>query len=265
MHQKPRVILQDKFSIKDFHCRWKRARTFALQTFLQPLYHDSNFENETELLCLIPAEQQGLALRKVFDNSRKLGLSVSRFLNLSWEIQDISDVLSQSESPCLRGHWKDTKTGKALKRNGCPLPKTLGSFVCDYWREALDGLIMGVGETERYARHASVGHGDKECVDIFYDDSIDVNSQKSKFGEVPENISSELKWLTTFLIRQGVSLNLRGVSEGVLYYEFISHGKPLCGSSNRAIQALLSQEVKTRFPGLALKDASPLAVYGEGT
>jgi hypothetical protein len=269
LHPKNKVISQEHFSIRDFHERWKRARMSALKSFLQISRQESSSKNETDLLSLIAVEIRSQALRIVFDNSRKLGASASRFLGLSWEVQDISDVLSQSESPCLKGYWENTKTGKTLKRKGCDQLQTVGSYVCDYWREALDGLIMGVGETERYARHASMGHGDIECTDVFYDDSLDVNGdingKQQKFGEVPKKVFDGLTSLTAFLLKQEISLNLRGISENVLYYELISNEKPICGSSNRFIEGILVKEVKTQFAGLDLKDASPLAVYGEGT
>lgn len=259
------VTSQNGFSIIDFHNRWKHARLSALK----PLLNEQNAQGENELVHVasqnLSSENQDLVLRKVFDHSRKLGISVSRYFNLFWEINDIAEILFHSDATCLQGHWINTKTGKILKRQGCSFGVP---FFCNYWREALDGLVMGVGNTERYARHASLGHGDTECIDIFYDDSLDVNGLKPKFGELPEKIIFGLSPLIAFLEKQSIRLNLKGLSEGILYYELASYaedGKPLCGSSNRSVQALFLKEVQTRFPGLIIKDASPLAVYGEGT
>lgn len=265
------------FSFEDFHQRWLGARLSALalalnysnsKKTLEMKYEYKNqykYEDEIKLLYQLSPENREVALKLVFDHGRKFGGSVVRYLRLTWEINDIVDALALVKNPCMLGDWVKTPTGMKLIRRGCEQEKSLRYYLCDYWREAIDGLVMGIGQTERYARHSSVRHGDSLCIDVFYDDSLDIHGKQSKFAEVPENVALGLKPLCEHLDKQNISLTLKGISEGVLFFELVSRDQPLCGSSNRSVQLLLKKEVQTKFPGLELKDASPLAVYGEGT
>lgn len=264
--EQPRRVLSDeRFSPDDFQRRWLAARIAALRSVTGEAAADVEAADEIGLLSRVPDAERDTVLRRVFDNSRKLGISVVRFLGLSWEVTDIAEVLGRCPTPCLGGRWSRTRTATVLERAGCEPVKAVGSFYCDYWREAVDGLVMGVGETERFARHASAGHGDPSCVDVFFDDSLDHAGARPRHGMVPEKILLGLSGIKTRLERMKATLTFEGLSEGVLYYRLESSEGPLCGASGRLLHESITREAKNLFPGLLLKDASPLAVYGEGT
>lgn len=264
MAKKMRMIEHPNFDLIAFRDRWKASRLASLRSVIQDDIPALDFD-EAALLGLIADDDRDKLLRLIFDNSRKFGASAVRYFGFSWEISDLQDILSQTHIPCLNGAWSDGVHAKVLTRSGCAEQMQTGSFYCDYWREAFDGLIMGVGETERYARHASVGHGDKECVDVFFDDAVKVDGMPTKWGEVPPLIAEALLPLQNRLKTLKINLFLHGISEGVLYYLMEKEMGVLCGNSARLYNEMLAKEVGTRFPGLGLQDASPLAVYGEGT
>lgn len=265
-HTHPTVRSQHHFSIDDFYARWKSSRTAAIRAVIapsNPMTHDTH--DETDLLMRVEEKDRDPVLKNVFDNSRKLGISVVRYLGLSWETSDMADILKHAPMPCLHGEWQPTLTGVMLQRAGCLAVKQLGAFYCDYWREALDGFVMGVGVSERYARHASVGHGDAVCTDVFFDDALNHAGEKSRYGEMPEKLKLLLADVHTRFKQMDITLTLKGISEGVLYYCLESAKGPLCGDRGRELHASFVQDVRSRMPGLRLRDASPLAVYGEGT
>lgn len=260
------VLSHERFSVEDFRLRWQAARISAVKGALGASANSAVSDtSEEELLALVPEKDRETVLRKIFDHSRALGVSVVKFLGLSWEISDLEEVLGRMNLPCLSGKWSPTNVARVLERAGCEQVKRLGSFACDYWREAADGLVMGVGEVERYARHASVGHGDAACIDVFFDDSLGASGEKPRHAAVPEKIKQGLREIHARFNLLKATLTLEGLSEGVLYYRLESSEGPLCGSNGRLMHESFAREVKNRFPGLMLQDASPLAVYGEGT
>lgn len=250
------VSTHKKFDAMEFHRRWRLARIAALRGI--------EGDEEVNLLARVKTDRDSI-LRTVFDNSRKLGMSLVRYLGLSWELSDIQEVLSFSDAPCLHGTWSEKPFAKVLHRPGCHVAKQVGSFYCDFWREAIDGLIMGVTEVERYARHESRGHGDPGCVDVFFED------RGLRWGAVPKKISDGLGALQEKFRLRKILLTLEGFSEGILYYRLESLSEspnsqaPLCGTGGRMLHEALAREVRGCFPGLMIQDASPLAVYGEGT
>lgn len=264
MSEKIRIIEHPLFDVISFRDRWKAARLAALRSVIQDDIPALDFD-EGALLGLISDDDHDKLLRLIFDNSRKFGMSAVRYFGFSWELSDLQDILSQTHIPCLNGTWSNGVHAKILSRSGCDEQKQIGSFYCDYWREALDGLSMGVGETERYARHESVGHGDNGCVDVFFDDAVKIDGLATKWGEIPSVVVDGLAPLQGRFKELKIKLSLKGLSEGILYYLMEKDMGVLCGNSAKMYNEMLAKEVGARFPGLGLQDASPLAVYGEGT
>lgn len=245
------------FDVRDFQRRWAAARAAALRAVLDPEVAG----DESALLSAVPEERRDDALRAVFDASRALGRSAARHHQVSLEPSDFAQLLAETGGPCFRGEWKPTAQALRLERSGCST--SLGGFLCDFWREAADGLVMGAGDEARLARHQSFGHGDAGCVDVLFEDGP-VRKAGARFAPVPEHVQLRLEPVVRLFEQLGAQLTFEGLNEGVLHYRLESKD-PLCGDTGRVARERLAREVQNRFPGLALQDSSPLAVYAEGT
>ena len=186
--------------------------------------------------------------------------------------------------PCIPGCWcvghgwhlhdgYDHERYLHWQRPGCRLVGGLGSFGCDYWREAMDGFVMGIGENERIARHKSVGHGDDTCLDILFAESFTLPRVVStedapkataspRFGEVPVELLEKLEPARKRLAALKVRLKLEGLSEGVLFYQLEPEAGVLCGAGGKLIQATFERDLHKAAPGLMARDVAPIAVYG---
>jgi hypothetical protein len=252
------------FDLADFHRRWVLARLSVLAAVSGTREFDENIA-----IRKIPAESWDQVLRNVFDVSRRLGLSASRYFQARFELADFPQIFNGDFSPCMVGEWKLRPNGSlVLSRRGCMGSDKLHAFYCDYWREAVDGMIMGLGETERIARHSSAGRGDSLCVDVLYCESTTIHSEfagasEIRFAPIPAEMQADLAVIRQGFLDQGVEVDFGGVSEGTLFFRLQVQGKSACGAGGRLLQDSLERQVKKRFPDLALRDFSPLAVYGE--
>jgi len=272
-------ILQDeRFNLDDFLSRWKRARSFGLRSLLAETDLLAQLDEE-ELFALVREIDPQLVLRAVFDQSRKFGLSASRYLGLTFEISDLADILAQSTLPCIGGRWKKHNAAYVRERSGCATFKTFGSLSCDYWREALDGLIMGVGENERFTRHRSVGHGDSECLDILFTEEFivprvvsqeeSVHStqppRSQKYGKISNQMTAAFTPVVAKFKKNNINLVLAGLSEGILYYRMDSEKGVLCGAAGKLMHDNFLRDTQKIYPSLKCIDVAPLAVYGGPT
>jgi hypothetical protein len=237
--------------IDDLAGRWTRARTSALSPARRG-------EPEAALLPEALGTDREGAERRVFDHSLRLGEGFRRFHAATIPLDDLPEVLAQiaaRDAPCLAGTWKSVpgEAAVCLERSGC-VARALGPGACDYWREAVSGLVLGLTGL-RHARHASVTRGDAHCVDVIYADPESV----FRFGPIPEEMRAGLAAVarTVAIFDSAVTVRFRGLSEGVLYYELEQAG---CGPSPLRARPLLEQGVQRRFPALALKEISPRPV-----
>lgn len=281
-----RICEHPEFDLEDFSLRWQKARLSALRSLLVGVdlsalssgkFEGLNFsEQEIGLLKLVPEDLRELTLRKVFDYSRQLGLGLSKFLGVSLELSDFSDILAGTNVPCYQGRWRTRNQAQVLERIGCKSVRELGSFGCDYWREALDGLVMGAGDTERLARHRSLGHGDQECVDVLFSEEYSVprlvhtdgeikRAPIKKYGPIPGEILQEIEPLSKRFEAMKVHLYVDGLSEGALYYRLEADEGVLCGAGGKLLHDSFCKDLMKRFPHITPKDAAPLAVYGGST
>lgn len=271
-----------KFDVDEFNRRWLKARISALHKSRKnshpPMESDALDESlsESDLLDQFfsrttdetsdenTKKKDGL-LRNVFDHSRFLAMSLSRFLGLSFEIQDFQDVLEKSGIPCVQGRWESRRTARVLTRKGCDFCTKSGANACDYWREALDGLVMGLGDKERMARHASVRHGDSSCIDIFYFDAAEPTGPKENslaWGALPEHMQSKLMEICDdFEHKMKASILLKGMNEGILYFEFKSSTDVLC-SGGQLLTSTFQRKIQNSYPGLRVQEVTPRAVLG---
>ena len=267
-------IMQDpRFDREDFLSRWKRARVDGLRSlFPEGAPVDLG---EEELLARSGEFDTQLLLRRVFDQSRKFGLSASRFLGLTFEISDLVEILG-SATPCVGGQWKKHNAAYVLERPGCASFRSLGPIACDYWREALDGLVMGVGENERFTRHRSAGHGDSECVDILFREEFAVprvaksdggaeTRQSPKYGKLSDEMTEKMESLVVRFKRMKIDLVLAGLSEGTLYYRLDPEKGVLCGAAGKLMHDTFVRDARILYPDLKVLDVAPLAVYGGAT
>jgi hypothetical protein len=262
------------FSIRDFISRWDKARLQACTRTLVEFHARTPFlinPNEMELLAICPEDKKDELLKSVFDLSRQLASSASKYFKVSFEIQDLAKVLSQSGSPCVGGQWFAHKEAYIYSRKSCSQFNKIGSFVCDYWREACDGLVMGLGEDERFTRHASVGHGDSECLDVIFVDKptrskSNEHGSKMKWLPLPEYLKKDLDTVVQRMERLRIKVDFLGYAEGKVFYLIENKEDPtssLCGPGGRYFHEKLKEEVNKMQPDLIIQDAAPLAVYGE--
>lgn len=246
----------------DFGRRWAAARLSSLRALLSGVDGYSDSCTESELLALVSPDKKDLALRGVFDAGRKLGRSLGKFLGLSAELVDFKALFAEGPVPCFRGDWSANGGAHVLNRTGCAVPEALGSFGCDYWREAVDGLVIGASDEARLVRHRSVGHGDPDCVDVFFNDAGTGPKLGLHRGVVPAELQTGLAVVARQFGETGVTVFWDGYSEGTLFYRMEAGAKPLCGAGGQLMHRSLLAEIQKFFPGLKAKDGSPIAVYG---
>jgi hypothetical protein len=264
------------FGMDEFCHRWQRARLSALagsssaiaeflaQTGLA-LGLSAN-KREADLLEQLTDSEFDQALTSVFDNSRKLALSASRYLKLQLDIDDFSQLVEAAGIPCALGQWSTRPTARVVEQTGCAYGETRRSRVCDWFREAIDGVVMGLGSTARYVRHRSAAHGDAGCCDVYFDDGESGRDPTLRYGPVPAPMRDALRGTEVAMQQSGHSVQWIGFSAGALFYELHSAGKaPICGKSGRAVHEKMIASVRSVLPDIHIHDAAPLAVYGEGT
>lgn len=235
---------------------WKASREQLLLSFgVSP---DLLSQDEGGAAGQVPAEKQPELQRRVFLLSRQLGLKVIAPLDVVLEPTDIVRLLQASPHPCLSGTWTSADDGQTifLRRHGCGNPDAPAR--CDYWREAMDGLVMGLGDDARYARHRSQGHGDDACVDVWFEGA----SSPRRWGPVPGALLQLLEQTRAQLADSGVQLTLQGFSEGTLYYQLRSSLGPACGPGGVLLRGLVKRALDSYAPGLALVETTPQGVLG---
>lgn len=236
-------------SLQDLSERWRRARRAALLAVVATATAD---EAEEKLLAQALALDCESTLRKVFDNSLKLGDGFARFFRTELELEDLPTALAQLLTPCVSGTWAEAEAEAVLRleRDGCPFAAQ-GAAACDYWREAISGLVLGMSGV-RHARHASLGHGDASCIDVLYV----IPESKHRFGPIPDELHEPLERAARLAKRfdSRIEIEFLGISEGVLYY----HEKR--GSSEISMAAQLERAIHRHFPNLALRELSPRPV-----
>lgn len=232
--------------------RWRRARRAALREVVPGA---TGAEDDDQLLAQALARDDAGTLRKVFDKSQKLGDSFSRFFRIELTLDDLPEALARLSTPCAVGAWTAVPGEPALRleRPGCPVA-ALGGLACDFWREAVNGLVLGLGGEVRHARHASQGRGGASCIDVLY-----VNPQSPhRFGPIPAPMLEPLAGAARLAKRfdSRVEVEFLGLSEGVLYYQERRRG---CGSELSA-STQLERALHRQFPDLVLRELSPRAV-----
>ena len=152
-------------SVDDLAVRWRAARFSAFKNSSHP-----PMNSEDEYLGIINSGDEAQfdeLLKRVFLNSRSLGMSYQKTFGLVWDLGDIARFSRDLRSPCLQGTWEHSASARQLTRSGCTGGSEGGLRECQYWREAIDGLVTGLCENERFVRHECVAAGNSQCVDVF--------------------------------------------------------------------------------------------------
>ena len=258
----------------DFYTRWTRARISALSkaTGVEGQGQDLT---RMELNLLLhwgrmaasgnearANEVQELVLKNVFDFSRALSMGLSRMHHVTFDMSDIREILGKAKLPCTGGRWTTREAAEVLSRPDCGTCPSLGARVCDYWREAIDGLVMGLGELERYVRHACARHGDDLCVDVLFMEGQRHQPEGLAWGPLPEPMGGVLADICkAFASRHKAGVQLLGIKEGVLHYILEKPTDEHCGHGG-SLLARWEEEVHQIYPGLHMLDVTPRAVLG---
>lgn len=246
--------MKDPSALRDLGERWRCARRAALKASIRsdgaPLP-----ESEDGLLARALEQEPAPLLRRVFENSLRLGLGFTRHYGLELTLRDLQSALPQLGARCAVGVWTadDDEPALRLARRGCPF-KDLGAAGCDYWGEAVNGLVLGLTGGIHHARHRSVGHGDDDCVDVVH---VDPESAL-RFGTIPAEIAAELEAVSRLArtFSSDVTLTFHGLSERVVYYSQV--GGHAGGIS---VASLVDRALKRRLPHLTFREAGPRAVF----
>lgn len=240
--------------------RWQRARRSALGAVTA----DQPAADGVDDLIPIksPAGQHAAAQRRVFDHSLQLGNGFRRFHDVALELDELPAALDQLAAigaPCLHGTWTraDGDDALLLTRPGCPASAD-GPNACDWWREAISGLVLGLTGGLRHTRHHSRGHGADRCVDVFHADP----QSPLRFGPIPAEMLGPLAAVarSAAVVDSSCRVEFLGLSEDVLYYQQTTSG---CGGGNVRTQPLIERGVHRRFPQLSLCEVTPRPVLGD--
>ncbi len=235
--------------------RWRRARRAALTATVAPR---STIEGDEELLARALQEDRKGALRRVFDNSLRLGTSFARYHDHELSLEELPALLPQLGAPCLSCRYRPCETEPALflEQSRCDAA-TLGAGACDWWKEAIEGLVLGVTGGIFYTRHASAGHGGGVCVGVLY---IDPESPL-RFGPIPEVMREALEGVrrTARTFHSSLDVEFLGMNEGVLFYRIRRRG---CDETPLNAQSLVERGIHRRFPGVVLREVSERSVLG---
>lgn len=275
VHSKIMETILTKEILDNFSARWCKARCSVLISYMKENNITNStdevklsIQNEEEILnliadsnCLDDSVQKDKILKSIFSFSRALALSFSKFYKISFEVNDFKELFQSSQIPCFRGECAKTNCAVTLERSGCSSCVKLKAFTCDYWREAADGVVVGLGEHERIVRHGSVRHNDAHCLDVIFSDAQ--KNESLNWGKIPEHLVDELEKIKVdFEEKMKTKVVIRGINEGTLHYELQIESENACGGGSLINYTFISK-VKNIYPGLKFKDVSPQAVLGK--
>ena len=235
---------------------------------LRTKYTDQNHPNQADASRLADSEQVALladvaslgpqapSLRAIFDAGRQLGLNLSQ--PGPWDAEKMALALTDSNLPCVGGTWRQHVDG-AWKRVRRPDASCLADR-CHAWREALDGLVMGAGDTLRYSRHSqgSDPFGAEKCVDVLYDVR---DAARWRWADVPAKLEQRLQPLLAQLAKTQAVLKLHGYAEGTLFAQIEDQHPQLGGHRYGLLLESIQRFIAREIPEISLREMSPQAVW----
>ncbi|MCC6644672.1 MAG: hypothetical protein IT374_03745 [Polyangiaceae bacterium] len=239
---------------RELSARWRHARRAALRAVLS----DSTSETgDEELLRAALLAAPAAAQRAVFDNSLRLGRGYAAVQASHATFSELVGALPELGVACAERRPRapdDDSAAVYLEREACPVA-ALGPAGCDFYREAMAGLVLGMTGGAMHARHDSAGHGGARCVDAVYLDP----EWSGRHGPVPDELRPHLEAAarTLSMFDSRARVEFLGVSEGVLHYAVKGAG----GTGGLRLGATLERLLARRAPGLSLREVSPRAVF----
>ncbi len=237
--------------LHDLSQRWERARRAACRAVLPDA---TGAETHDALVLAALAVDAEATCRGAFDNSLKLASGFARHYGTELPLDALPAALASLGVPCLLGRYTrdDDEPALRLERDGCAA-RALGQLACDFYREAISGLVLGLTGGVLHARHACAGKAGDRCVDALY---LDPESEL-RFGPIPDEMKPVLDGVArlarTFNARADVTFV--GFSEGVLYYR-----ERAAEPGTISVRSLVERGVRRRFPDLPLREISPRSV-----
>ncbi len=227
--------------------RWAGARRAALRTIVPDHTTEAT---EEELLEVATAADPDAVLRRVFDNSRTLGLGFRRFHRVDLTLVDVSELLPLLSAPCAQRGFQRSSTAIEARtdRSPCSAPR------CAYWREALHGLVSGLASAVYYSRVESLAGGSSRCVDLLH---VEFQTE-ARYQGISESMQAPLVAAAEKVgrISPGASVTYLGLVDGELHFILHQPGSG-CGLD---LNHTLRRTIEKLLPGLVVHDASPRAV-----
>jgi hypothetical protein len=234
--------------------RWRRARRAAIA---RCSLDGTDLDDEPRALAAVPVERRDALGEALFSSSWRLGRSAAARFGPTRGVAATAELLAALPGvPCLEGTWRDDGPTCRLERAGCPPSIAGGEAVCDGWREAIDGLVCGLGDGVRFARRESRGHGNARCVDLLHP----AQAPALAWGKIPAALAPVLAEIADGLAARRVPVRFLGFAENRLAYRVEDGGIPECGGLGGVVHALVANHVHARLPGLELAAADPRAV-----
>jgi hypothetical protein len=234
--------------LDDLFDRFARARRSALTK----VYEGEPPADEIAALVELREARWEEALKQVYLASWRLGRGAARVAGGPIRLAELADRLRAGHGvPCLAGRWRAEGGSVVRESPGCAEGVMGGARVCDWYREALDGLVSGLGQEIGFARRASLGRCGSHCEDVLFDDS----APELRLGPVPTFVIEHVAYPVRRLAEDGIELRLLGLAENRLYVSFARKAGG-CGVP-RLYLDLLADHLRERFPELELRDATP--------
>ncbi len=247
--------MMDRAILQDLAMRWRFARRAALKGSLAPEEHDAD-RSEDDMVRAAMARDPALTQRAVFENSKRLGRGLAAVLGRDVAVAELDSILAELGVECAKRACQPSadETGVMLHRRPC---QAKGASWCDYWSEAIHGLVLGLTGGAFFSRHASAGHSERGCVDAVY---LDPKSPL-RFGPLPEELVGPL---TNIIDRARVfnsskAVRILGLCERTLFIEASG------GTDGLDVVAMVTRDVNRVFPNYRVVDATPAAVLSRPT
>lgn len=237
--------------LDDLFERFARARRSALVK----VYEGEPPADEITALVELREARWEEALKQVYLASWRLGRGAARVAGGPIRLAEMADRLRAGRGvPCLAGRWRSEGGSVVRESPGCAEGVMGGARVCDWYREALDGLVSGLGQEIGFARRASLGRCGSHCEDVLFDDS----APELRLAPVPTFILEHVAHPVRRLAEEGIELALLGLAENRLYVTFARKAGG-CGVP-RLYFDLLADHLREGFPEIELRDATPRAM-----
>jgi hypothetical protein len=243
----------------DLAWRWRAARRSALRAACPDPAAAGALDDEA-LLAEALASDAEAANKAAFEHSLRLGEGFRRVHRCDLPLHDLAAFLPLLGAPCVDRRFAAVPGEAAAlgERAGCADGARDGR-ACAFWREAAEGLVLGMTSGVRLGRHRSRGAGDDRCVDALF---VHPESPR-RFGAIPEALRRRLEGVAAMVraLDSHSEVEFLGLSEGVLYYRTrrdVSEPSPFLLHRN------IERGVARCRPDLKVRDVTPRPVITPG-